>query len=331
VLYSIDIVIAESESLQANLQGSESRFRLLAEASSDVIVLADINGKRRYVSPAITTVLGWEPEELLGHDYRQIVHPDDTAKLAELMENCREGKPIETLAYRCLKKGGSYLWMEANIRLYRNELTGEPIGFVNVVRDISSRKAAEEEMSLAFSMVANMAMFDGLTGLANRRHFDDTMDRELRRAKRDGSTLSLLMIDVDHFKAYNDIYGHVMGDECLRQISAAAEQVFHRKSDLLARYGGEEFVAVLPNTDSRGAQLLAEQIRSAVEMCHLPHAGNVHGIVTVSIGCATQTLTPDTDGNPLLQAADDALYRAKSAGRNRTEVGEMLPVSTASN
>jgi diguanylate cyclase (GGDEF)-like protein/PAS domain S-box-containing protein len=328
VLYSIDVVIAESERLQANLQSSESRFRLLAEASSDVIVLTDLYGERRYISPAITTVLGWQPEELLGHDYRQIVHPEDMAKLAALMDNCREEKPVEALAYRCRKKDGSYLWMEANIRLYRNEATGKPIGFVNVVRDISSRKAAEQELNLAFSRVTNLAMVDSLTGIANRRQFDDTMDRELRRAKRDGNTLSLLMIDVDHFKSFNDLYGHVMGDACLRQITAAAHEALHRTSDLFARYGGEEFVAVLPNTDTRGAQLVAEQIRSAIELCRIPHAGNFHGVVTVSIGCATQTLNPETVGNPLLPAADAALYDAKSAGRNRIEVAEMHPAVT---
>jgi diguanylate cyclase (GGDEF)-like protein len=183
-------------------------------------------------------------------------------------------------------------------------------------------------LNLAFSRVANLAMVDGLTGIANRRQFDDTMDRELRRAMRDGSMLSLLMIDVDHFKTYNDLYGHMMGDTCLRQIAAAAQQALHRTSDLLARYGGEEFVAVLPNTDTWGAQLVAERIRSAVQLCRLPHAGNPHGVVTVSIGCATQTLTPESVGNPVLQAADDALYEAKSAGRNRIEVAEMQPAVT---
>jgi diguanylate cyclase (GGDEF)-like protein/PAS domain S-box-containing protein len=327
VVCILDIVIAESERLQTDLRSSENRFRLLAEASNDVIVLTDLSGERHYVSPAVTAVLGWQPEELLKNDYRQLVHPDDVPKLVALMEGCREGRPVKTLAYRCQKKEGGYLWMEASMQLYRNSATGKPLGFVNVVRDISTRKAADEEMNLAFSMVATLAMEDSLTGIANRRQFDDTMDQELRRAMRDGSMLSLLMIDVDHFKTYNDLYGHVMGDACLCQVAAVAQSVMHRTSDLFARYGGEEFVAILPNTDSRGAQLVAEQIRSAVELCSLPHAGNLHNFVTVSIGCATQTLTPETVGNPLLQAADRALYEAKSAGRNRIEIAEMLPVT----
>jgi diguanylate cyclase (GGDEF)-like protein/PAS domain S-box-containing protein len=328
VLYVIEVAIAERERLQDSLKVSETRFRMLAEASNDVIVLSDLSGKRHYVSPAITAILGWQPEELLGNDYQQIVHPDDVAVLSALLEKCREGQFVETLSYRCRKKDDSYLWMEASLRLYRDQATDKPIGFVNVVRDISTRKAAEQDLNLAFCMVANLAMLDGLTGIANRRQFDDTMDRELRRAMRDGSTLSLLMIDVDHFKTYNDLYGHVMGDACLRQVAVAAQNVLHRTSDLFARYGGEEFVAILPNTDSRGAQKVAEQIRSAVELCRFPHAGNLHGAVTVSIGCATQILSPDSVGNPLLQAADEALYEAKSAGRNRIEVAQMLPATT---
>jgi diguanylate cyclase (GGDEF)-like protein/PAS domain S-box-containing protein len=320
VLYSIDIVVAEREGREANLQASESRFRLLAEASNDVIVLSDLLCKRRYVSPAVTSVLGWQPEDLLGQDFHQIVHPEDIPKLTALFEDCRKGNSLDAMPYRCRTRAGDYVWMEASIRLCRNETTGEPIGFVNVVRDISSRKAAEEELNLAYCRVETLAMADGLTGVANRRQFDNIMDLELRRARRDGTTLSVLMIDVDHFKAYNDLYGHILGDECLRRVSAAAQAVLHRGADLLARYGGEEFAVVLPNTDSKGAQLVAEQIRSAIELCHLPHAGSPYGFVTVSIGCATQMLTPESDGNDLLQAADSALYQAKSADRNRIEV-----------
>jgi diguanylate cyclase (GGDEF)-like protein/PAS domain S-box-containing protein len=326
MLYVVEVVIAERERLQNHLAASETLFRLLAEASNDVIVLTDLVGVRRYVSPAVTTVLGWEPAELIGKTYNQIVHPEDLDAVMELMTRCRAGEPVETLTYRCARKDGSYVWMEASMRLYHDEKTWEPIGFVNVVRDVTSRKAAEEELNLAFRLVENLAMVDGLTGVANRRRFDDTMDQEWRRAMRDGSLLSLLMIDVDHFKPYNDIYGHVLGDACLRQIAEAAQKLIHRSSDLFARYGGEEFVVVLPNTDSGGAQLVAEQIRRAVEECRLAHAGNPHGVVTVSIGCATLTLSHDSPSTALVEAADQALYQAKSAGRNRVVVAFTSPV-----
>jgi diguanylate cyclase (GGDEF)-like protein/PAS domain S-box-containing protein len=327
-LYLIEILMAERGRLWANLQGSEARFRLLAEASEDVVILSDLNGNRRYVSPAVRSVLGWDPDEMVGQNYTQIVHPDDVATLASLMQTCLEEKPAGVLTCRCRRKDGTYIWMEASIRLHRDEVSGMAVGFVNVVRDITSRKAAEEELDRAFRLVENQAMVDGLTGIANRRRFDETMDREWRRGMRDHTPLSLLMIDVDHFKLYNDIHGHISGDACLREIASAAQGVLHRSSDLLARYGGEEFIVVLPSTDSDGAQLLAEQIRSAVELRSLPHAGNPpHSVITVSIGCATNILNYDTPRNSLLQAADDALYVAKSAGRNRIEVAEALPAA----
>ncbi len=320
VLYVGDVVISERERLQVNLKASETLFRLLAEASNDVIVLADLSGERRYVSPAVTTVLGWEPEELLGPARVQIAHPDDVEALEDLMRACRRGEPVDALIYRCARKDGSYVWMEASIRLYHDETTWEPIGFVNVVRDVTARKTAEEELNRAFRLVENLAMVDGLTGVANRRQFEEKMNQEWKRAMRDGSLLSVLMIDVDHFKPYNDLYGHLMGDSCLRQIATTAQGVLHRSSDLFARYGGEEFVAVLPNTDSGGAQRVAEQIRRAVEMLGLAHTASPSGVVTVSIGCASMTLAHDSTSTVLVDAADQALYQAKSAGRNRVQV-----------
>lgn len=326
VLYAIEVATAEAKRLQVNLQASETRFRLLAEASSDVIVLANLLGERRYVSPAVTAMLGWESEELVGSNYRDIVHPDDIPKLEAVMAECRSGKLTDALPYRCRKSDGNYVWMEANLRLYRDTVTCEPIGFVNVVRDISNRKAAEEELKRAFLLAENNANIDGLTGIANRRRLDEVLDSEWRRAMRDHTSVSLLMIDVDHFKPYNDIYGHLSGDACLRTIAVTIGEKLHRSADLLARYGGEEFVVVLPNTDSSGAELLAEQIRSAVELLAIPHSGSFHGVVTVSIGCATRRPGHDSDFTESLRAADGALYQAKSAGRNSVKVVLQLPV-----
>ncbi|WP_158792992.1 diguanylate cyclase [Granulicella sp. L60] len=326
VLYVVEVVTAERERLQSNLVDSETRFRLLAEASNDIIVLSDLAGTRHYVSPAVRSMLGWEPEELLGHNYHQIVHPDDLDAMRSLITSCRSGNPAGTLIYRCFKKDGGFLWLEANIRLYRDSVTGAPSGFVNVVRDVSKRKATEDELNLQVRQAQDLAMVDGLTGIANRRHFDETIDREWKRTMRDGGELSLLMIDVDHFKPYNDLYGHIMGDECLRAIAETTQSVIHRATDLFARYGGEEFAVVLPSTDVYGAHMVAEQIRAAVERRGLSHPANPHGVVTVSVGCATQGLSFDSTPISLLKAADDALYRAKSYGRNRVEIAEPMRI-----
>ena len=318
-VYLLEVVMAESRRLQKSLATSEAYFRLLAETSRDVIVLTDLEGERRYVSPAVAELLGWKPEELVGGSYREIVHPEDLAQWKSLLQECRAGTSGKIFQYRCRRKDGTYLWMESNLRLYNDPATSKPVGFVNVVRDISSRKAAEEDLEKAFRLVESLASLDGLTEIANRRRLDQVMAHEWRLAARIHTDISLLLIDVDHFKPYNDIYGHLAGDDCLRRLAKVILEMVSRPSDLVARYGGEEFAVVLPNTPHAGALQVAERIRTAVQELGMPHEGNPHRVVTVSIGCATQIPEPDARLDRLIDAADHALYRAKHAGRNAVE------------
>jgi diguanylate cyclase (GGDEF)-like protein/PAS domain S-box-containing protein len=316
VLYIVEVVIAERNSFELNLTASEGRFRLLAEGSSDIIVLMNLLGECQYVSPAVTKLLGWEPEEFLGLGYEQIVHASELDEVNQLFEDCRAGKPLNALIYRSKRKDGSYLWTEANLVLYRDPETDAPASFINVVRDISNRKAAEDRLSKALDAAENLASIDALTGVANRRTFDEFLEAEWLRGIRSRSDFSVLLADVDHFKLYNDKYGHVTGDNCLKEIAEAIGTVVHRSTDLLARYGGEEFVVVLPDTDAAGAYVMAEQIRRAVEMRQIVHEGAPHGVVTLSVGCATQIPQIEALCTRLIKKADDALYLAKSAGRN---------------
>ena len=319
MLYILEVLRAEGNRLQEGLRASEARFRLLAVSSRDAILLVTLEAKVMYSSPAVTEMLGWELDEVLGLSYREAFHPDDIPVAEAVFQEAREGRHPGIFQFRCLKKDGGYLWMEATLRLYREPSASEATGFVVVMRDISLRKNAEEELQRAFHLVEALASVDGLTGIANRRRFDEVLQSEWRRAQRDRTACSLLLMDVDHFKNYNDIYGHIPGDRCLRQIAEATAQVLQRPADLLARYGGEEFAVILPDTNFEGAGEIAEQIRSAVEDLHIPHSGNLHGIVTISIGCATQTPQVHSDLAELLKAADGALYQAKSLGRNRVE------------
>ena len=177
------------------------------------------------------------------------------------------------------------------------------------------------------------ALTDGLTGLANRRRFDQDLRVECERARRSHESLALLMIDVDRFKRYNDRYGHVSGDACLRQVGAAIRSAIRRPGDLAARYGGEEFGVLLPQTDAAGARAMAQRIVDAVAALALPHAdGGNRGIVSVSAGWAAAR--PDQDaavvasrGEALVEAADRLLYAAKAAGRGR--VGEPAAAAAA--
>jgi diguanylate cyclase (GGDEF)-like protein len=159
---------------------------------------------------------------------------------------------------------------------------------------------------------------DSLTGLANRRYFDEVLDKEVYRYKRSGSPLSLIMLDVDYFKKYNDTYGHLAGDNCLRLIGTTLKTVAGRIADSTARYGGEEFVALLPDTDLEGASALAERIRTAVETLAIPHsASSISKNVTVSLGVATMHTELLSSPEQFIGLADEAMYDAKKGGRNR--------------
>lgn len=159
---------------------------------------------------------------------------------------------------------------------------------------------------------------DGLTGLSNRRHFDEYLELEWRRAMRDQTQLSLLMIDVDYFKSYNDNFGHLEGDEALRKVAGAIRDACSRSSDLPARYGGEEFALVLPSTSPGGARLMAEKLRQGVVALKIPHTVPEDGAnLTISIGVSTVTPQPGSDCRQLISAADKGLYMAKHNGRNR--------------
>ena len=167
-------------------------------------------------------------------------------------------------------------------------------------------------------LLEKLASLDGLTEIPNRRAFDAALERQWNQSKRTNMPLSLLIIDIDAFKQYNDYYGHPMGDECLKRVAGALQSLTHRPEDLVSRMGGEEFAILLPNTDSTGAMLRAEQYRDAIESLKIHHTNstpNTH--ITISIGVATLQAQTRDDALTLLKAADDALYRAKNQGRNR--------------
>lgn len=168
--------------------------------------------------------------------------------------------------------------------------------------------------------LVRLARTDGLTGLYNRRTFDDLLQREWRRLARTGEALSVIMMDVDHFKLYNDTYGHGGGDLCLQRVARAAEGALQRPADIVARYGGEEFVALLPETKLEGAIAVAEAIRAAVAVLEIPHASSKTAPhVTLSLGATCTIPQPEQDPAELLAVADMQLYAAKTEGRNRAK------------
>jgi diguanylate cyclase (GGDEF)-like protein/PAS domain S-box-containing protein len=304
---------------EAAAQAGELRYRLLAENATDMIIQADLDTTRRYVSPACRELLGYAPEELVGTRPLDAVHPEDIEHYRAILEGLTSGHTdLAVSRQRYRRKDGSWVWTEATFRLIRNA-AGEPTGYVASVRDISERRQLEEQLR-------ELARTDGLTGLFNRRAFEERLEEEWRRALRTGSAFGLLTLDVDFFKQYNDHFGHGAGDECLRQVAALLRED-RRATDFAARVGGEEFALLLPETELAGALTVAEGIRLRLEAAGMAHPKSPHGVVTASIGVAAFRPQATQSVADLLNASDQAMYEAKRTGRNKVVGADSLPAS----
>jgi diguanylate cyclase (GGDEF)-like protein len=212
-------------------------------------------------------------------------------------------------------------------------LTHQVAGAIHLAATKHDLERANEHLARAIETLHRISTTDALTGVANRRNFDDALILEWRRAARSRTPLSLIMIDIDAFKAYNDVYGHQAGDECLRRVAESLQSHLHRAGDIVTRYGGEEFAVLIVGVERDRAGHVAELLRASVEAMNIEHRTfPTSNVVTISVGVATTVPERDRDAATLLKAADEALYAAKSAGRNRVSVhGESTEGGTASN
>ncbi len=323
MLLTVSMELESAREAVRHLEKIAALHALVSENSRDAIILADLSGHRSYVSSAAES-LGWRPEDLLTQGSTEVVHPDDRQRAEAIVRELNSGREHAMIECRVRKGNGEYIWVEASLRVVHSPETGAPSGILNVVRDVSERKKAEQKLQEAYNAVEALAVTDALTGLANRRRFDQYLATEWRRSLRDRQPLSLLMLDVDKFKAYNDTYGHQRGDSCLKQIAEACMDVVSRPGDLVARFGGEEFVVILPNTENEGAEHIANEICEALRARRLPHSGNAPGIVTISAGCATMIPRFGKHAPDLIEMTDKALYRAKYNGRDRVCNGNAI-------
>jgi len=297
-------------------------FRSLVEHSLDIICCFGLDRRIIYASPSSFTVLGYTPEEVVGKGSAFFVLPEDMAIIEAAVVRLLDPKvDMLTTTVRMRRKDGSIIWTETNARMVRDKATRQPYHLVIVIRDITGRFNLEEQL-------ASLALTDGLTGISNRRAFDEALLREWKRTCRERTQISLLLLDLDNFKKFNDLYGHQAGDDCLRSFSIAVSAAV-RDSDVVARYGGEEFAVILPGTGSVAAAYVAEKVVQAIEFLDIVHDGNPegNGRLTASIGVATAVVrerAPLMDSESLLVAADSALYKAKKAGRNRVAASQVV-------
>jgi diguanylate cyclase (GGDEF)-like protein/PAS domain S-box-containing protein len=312
---------------EGHLRNSEQMLRAIVENASDFIFTLNTDGTSVYVSPEVSTLMGYEAGELLGKNCASIVHPEDIPICQAAMEEMVQfGDSCFSVEYRALKKDGSERWHSTTGSAIK-DTDGEVTSVVCVARDITDSRRREDALRV-------VALHDSLTGLPNRGSFDTRFDQEWRRAVRDGSELSVVLIDIDHFKQFNDSYGHQAGDSCLERVASALSNPFKRPSDFVARYGGEEFVAVLPGTDSAGAWCVCERIQAEIAALNIEHReSRTDSKVTASVGIASVQPNRSLTMEDLLEWADKALYAAKAAGRNRvcmdTPVDASEPVSPA--
>jgi len=291
----------------------EAEFRLLAESASDLVERFAADGQRLYISPAVERLLGRKPQELLGTNAFETVYREDRSTVVEAAERLRRKETTEeTIVYRAQHAAGHEIWLETALRVAATTELRQAV-VVGVTRDVTERKRLELKL-------ASLATIDGLTGLANRRAFDEALAREVSRSRRSHTPLSLLMIDCDRFKRFNDDYGHLEGDACLKAIAQVLMDRARRPLDMAARYGGEEMALLLPDTDLPAARSIGVEICRQVQALGIRHDRNLPWkVATISVGVATLDASDgDTRDAPwLVSTADLALYDAKAQGRNQ--------------
>jgi diguanylate cyclase (GGDEF)-like protein/PAS domain S-box-containing protein len=297
--------------MESALRERESRYRLLADNIADVIILLDRHGNFVFVSHSVEFVLGLNPQDLIGRSCFELVHPEDVATVRAASTQLTDPAASRTVIFRTYRDDRSMAWVEVNFKQATRAVDRNKIEIVGVLRDVTLRKNMQDELTTLNTRLSELATIDGLTGLANRR----TLDGFLRQAYEEHSEISVLLIDVDHFKGYNDSNGHQAGDGCLKRVATVIADATINTPALSARYGGEEFAIVLPGISEADAITVAEAVRLRVRALEIPNTASTRGYLSISIGVASRTKQTSNEV-VLLGEADLALYEAKRRGRD---------------
>jgi len=321
---------------------NKEKIRLAAELTSyqkaidqhALVSATDPAGKIIKVNEKFCQVSGYSEEELLGQDHRIVnsgTHPKSF--FAEFWATISSGNIWHGEICNRAKNGSLY-WVETTIVPLINA-TGKITRYISVRLDVSDRKRNEAELGKAYEeltaaniQLEQLSRTDGLTRLANRRYFDETLKKEINKLKRDSLPITLILCDIDYFKNYNDTYGHPAGDACLQTVAKTLQSCFSRTGDLVARYGGEEFAIILLNVNQETALLLSERLRKQIQDLNLEHKhSRVNKVVTISVGVTSLIPDKHTSAALMIEAADKALYLAKEQGRNNVQYFQGIEAS----
>lgn len=332
---SVNKLLETIEDNQGKILEREQRLEKLFQTVMDAIFVINDKGKIVRVNQAAIEMFGYHEDEIVGQNIKIIMPEPFKSEHDKYLENYKRTGIKHVIGVKTevvgVKRDASQF--PAEISITEMLLPGRTM-FAGIIRDITERKEFEEAMQHVNEELRETnlklneyATKDGLTNIYNRRSFDQRMIEELNRATREKMPLTLLMCDIDYFKAYNDTYGHQAGDDCLYKVATLINTFFQRGGEMVARYGGEEFAVILPGTDTERAQWLAEMVVRAIHELAIPHSSSkVSDTVTISIGIGSYTPKGNISPSPtqLLRAADEGLYKAKANGRDRIETGSAV-------
>lgn len=302
-----------------NLEADSAVYETLLESTKAIPWKIDWSTlKFAYVGPQIESLLGWSPSSWVSvEDWAARMHPEDRAWVVDYCVAQSKAGTDHEADYRALTKEGHYVWIRDVVHVVRNE-RGDVEALIGFMFDISERKKTEEKLITLQKELEDLSFKDGLTGVANRRMFDSTMEVAWADARRQQHPLSLILLDIDYFKQYNDHYGHIQGDDCLKRVGKILGSIATRPRDFIARFGGEEFVLILPDTNAASATTVAERCRSLILKEQIPHEkSQVSQFLTVSLGMGTIIPAHEDEPTGFIEKVDRLLYRAKQNGHNR--------------